>query len=135
MRAVSVALRAFRKPDVALATLRWDDTRATQSALEPRAVLALTGSPSLEALVSLRRAATRAVAAGHKTIRVDIDELAVLDSAVIATLILLLRGARQSGASVVLRASRENIVGTLQATALDKVFVIETPTATTLSFR
>jgi anti-anti-sigma regulatory factor len=85
--------------------------------------------------VSLRNAASRAVAAGQKTIRVDIDELAVLDSAVIATLILLLRGARQSGGSVILRASRENIVGTLQATALDRVFVIETPTATTLAFR
>jgi anti-anti-sigma factor len=98
-------------------------------------VLSLSGSPSLEALVSLRNAASRAVAAGQKTIRVDIDELAVLDSAVIATLILLLRGARQSGGSVILRASRENIVGTLQATALDRVFVIETPTATTLAFR
>lgn len=132
MRAVSVALRAFRKPDVDLATLRWDDPVARTGVAT---VFSLAGSPSQEALNSLCTAARNAVSSGAKTIRVDIDELADLDSAVIATLILLLRSARECGASVVLRASRENIVGTLQITALDKVFVIETPTATTLAFR
>jgi len=134
MRAVSVALRAFRKPDVDLTTLRWDDTVA-HSASAVATVFSLTGSPSAEALGSLCTAARKAVTSGAKTIRVDIDELAALDSAVIATLILLLRSARECGASVVLRASRENIVGTLQTTALDRIFVIETPTATTLAIR
>ena len=135
MRAVSVALRAFRKPDVDLATLRWDDSATQQSAREIPTIFSLTGSPSPEALSSLCTAARAAVSSGAKTIRVDIDELATLDSTVIATLILLLRSARDSGASVVLRASRENIVGTLQATALDKIFVVETPAATTIVLR
>ena len=135
MKAVSVALRAFRKPDVDLATLQWDDPVAQKAALAVAAIFALVGSPSAEALSSLCTAARQAVSSGAKPIRVDIDELAALDSAVIATLILVLRSARESGASVVLRASRENIVGTLQTTALDRVFVIETPTATTLAFR
>ncbi len=135
MRAVSVALRAFRKPDVDLATLRSFDPTAPKSAGLRATVFSLAGSPSQEALSSLCGSARRAISAGAKTIRVDIDELAVLDSAVIATLILLLRTARETGASVVLRASRENIVGTLQTTALDKIFVVETPAATTLAFR
>ena len=129
MRAVSVALRAFRKPDVDLATLRRDDP-AAQAGAAGATVFSLAGSPTQEALRSLCAAARRAVSFGAKTIRVDIDELAALDSAVIATLIVLLRSARESGASVVLRASRENIVGTLQTTALDKIFVVETATAT-----
>ena len=138
MRAVSVALRAFRKPDVDLATLRWDDSAAGAGAagsVNTASVFSLVGAPSQEALNALCTAARRAVSSGAKTVRIDIDELAALDSSVIATLVLLLRSARENGASVVLRASRENIVGTLQATALDKIFVVETPTTTSITLR
>ncbi len=134
MRAVSVALRAFRKPEVDLATLRWDDPVAAPGPAGAT-VFSLSGSPSQEALGSLRTAARQAVSSGAKTIRVDIDELAALDSAVIATLILLLRAARDGGASVVLRASRENIVGTLQTAALDKIFVVEASGTATIGLR
>ena len=125
MRAITFALRAFRKADIDLAALRWDDPASHEPVGYSTKVFALTGSPPQDALTSFRRAAVLAVNCGVKTVRVDISELAVLDSAVIATLILVLRAARERGAGVVLRAQHECIVETLRLTALDKLFAVE----------
>lgn len=89
--------------------------------------LSLSGSPSRDVLETLRRDAARAIAAGSGTLSIDIDGLTTLDSAVIATLILVLRAARQTNGAIVLRAAREPIVETLRVTALDKIFTIEAP--------
>ncbi len=75
-------------------------------------------------------AATRAdigvaLAAGKRHITIDLDAVAVLDSPLIATLIAILRAARECGATVSLRAGRRPILETLRATALDQVFAIE----------
>lgn len=88
---------------------------------------ALNGSPSRDVLQALRSEAVRAVAGGSTTLFVDLDALTSVDSAVIGTLILILRAARECGAGVVLRAAHEPIVETLRVTALDKIFPIEAP--------
>ena len=54
----------------------------------------------------------------------DIDDVGILDSRVISTLIAILREVRARGASVELRASRKSILDTLRITALDKVFAV-----------
>ncbi len=72
----------------------------------------------------LRADVGRAVDAGSRQIAVDIDDVGVLDSAVISTLISVLREARERGAEITLRANRKGILDTLRITALDKVFTI-----------
>ena len=57
-------------------------------------------------------------------IAIDVDDVGVLDSPVISTLIAVLRDVRERGAAVELRASRQNILDTLRITALDKVFSV-----------
>jgi anti-anti-sigma factor len=69
----------------------------------------------------------RAVEGGATHIAIDVDEVGILDSAVISTLIAVLRDARARGASVELRAARQSILDTLRITALDKVFAICAP--------
>lgn len=80
---------------------------------------------SPEMLHALRGEVARAVAAGARAVAVDIDDVGILDSAVISILIEILRDARESGATVALRAERKSILETLRITALDKVFTIE----------
>jgi anti-anti-sigma factor len=83
------------------------------------------GAPP-ESLQALRIAVVRAVEDGAKSVAIDIDEVGLLDSRLIAALISILREAREHGASVLLGATRKNILDTLRITALDKVFTIVT---------
>jgi anti-anti-sigma regulatory factor len=84
----------------------------------------LAKSVSPEALQRLRGDVMRAVGAGAEVVSLDIDDIGVLDSPVISTLISLLRDVRERGASISLRANRKNLLETLRITALDKVFTI-----------
>ncbi len=67
---------------------------------------------------------SEAIAAGTRSISIDVDDIGVLDSPIIGALISVLRDARERGASVTLRATRKSILDTLRITALDKVFTI-----------
>jgi anti-sigma B factor antagonist len=82
---------------------------------------------SAEALQKLRSDVMRAVESGADTVSLDIDDVGVLDSPIIAALISLLRDVRSRGASISLRASRKSLLDTLRITALDKVFTIAAP--------
>jgi len=84
----------------------------------------LQKAASREALQDLRVAVVRAVEGGAKSVAIDIDEVGVLDSPLIAALISILREARERGASVSLGVTRKSILETLRITALDKVFAI-----------
>lgn len=76
-------------------------------------------------LAVLRRDVVAAVEAGHARVAIDLDEVGILDSRVIAALISILREVRTVGAEVTLRAGRRPILDTLRVTALDRVFTIE----------
>jgi anti-anti-sigma factor len=72
----------------------------------------------------LRAQVRAAIEAGGPAIEINIDDVGVLDSPVIAALISMLREAREHGVSVSLQATRQSILDTLRITALDKVFTI-----------
>jgi anti-anti-sigma regulatory factor len=82
-----------------------------------------------EALSALRADTARALDAGAKTILVDIDDVGTLESDIIATLIRVLRDARDHAAVLSLSASRKKVLETLHITALDRVFTVVTPLA------
>jgi anti-anti-sigma regulatory factor len=85
--------------------------------------LAKVASP--EALARLRADVLHAVVEqGETAVALDIDDIGILDSAIISALILLLREVRERGASISLRASRTSLLDTLRITALDKVFTV-----------
>ena len=69
------------------------------------------------------------MAAGERSLGVDLDELAELDTPVIAMLITLLRDARLHGARIVLLVSRPALLDALRLTALDKLFASAAPGA------
>jgi anti-anti-sigma regulatory factor len=81
------------------------------------------------ALLSLRSDALGALEGGVSEFAIDIDDVGILDSHVISTLIAILRDVRERGAAIELRASRKSILDTLRITALDKVFTISEPSA------
>jgi anti-anti-sigma factor len=77
-----------------------------------------------ESLAELRAGIAQAVAAGIREIVIDIDDVAVLDSPILAALVSMLSESRKGGAAVTLRATRKSILDTLRITALTKVFTI-----------
>ena len=91
---------------------------------------ALSTPVSTESLGELRADIARAVAAGLRKIIIDIDDIGILDSPIIAALITIRRQSRESGASVALQATRKSILDTLRVTALTKVFTIVSIDAT-----
>ncbi len=93
------------------------------------AVLSLNKPLTPESLSALRSEAAAACAAGAERVVIDIDDVGVLDSSLIAALITLLRDVRERGGDVVLLAERKSILDTLRITALDKVFTVAPPRA------
>ena len=89
--------------------------------------LPLRGTISANALAELHAEAVAAARAGTGSLTIDLDEVAVLDSAVISTLIKILRDVRTHGGTVSLSARRKSLLDTLRVTALDKVFKIVPP--------
>jgi anti-anti-sigma factor len=75
-------------------------------------------------LSQLRADVARAVSDGTRDIFIDIDQVTVLDSLTIATLIKILGEARKGGAALTLWATRKSLLDTLRITALVKVFTI-----------
>ena len=90
----------------------------------PQSILTLSKPVSTQGLVALRAAAIAALERGETRIALDVDDAGTLDSAVIATLVTILRDVRERGATVELRASRQRILDTLRITALDQVFTV-----------
>jgi anti-anti-sigma regulatory factor len=84
----------------------------------------LSNPVSPESLQTLRASLVRSVAAGSRSLLVDLDDLVVLDAPVISALVSMQRAVREFGASIALRAGRTKILDTLRITALDKVFTI-----------
>jgi anti-anti-sigma factor len=78
-------------------------------------------------LTALRQAVEAAVTGNARRVVVDLGTLDVLDSPVIATLIAVLRGARERGAEVYLVSERKRVLDTLRVTGLDKVFTLGHP--------
>ncbi len=91
------------------------------------AVLSLNRPVTPESLAALRSAAADACSSGAERVVIDIDDVGVLDSHLIAALITLLRDVREHGGDVTLLAERKSILDTLRITALDKVFTIAPP--------
>ena len=89
-----------------------------------RRQFALLKPVSPESLLALRAGISSAVAIGIREILIDVDDIVVLDSPIIAALILILRHSRERGVSVSLGAKRKSILDTLRVTALNKVFTI-----------
>ncbi len=87
----------------------------------------LKGPMTPSALAELHASVVAAAAAGARRLSIDLDDVVVLDSAVISTLIKVLRDVRALGAAVTLSASRKTLLDTLRVTALDKVFAIVAP--------
>lgn len=84
--------------------------------------LAVPKAVSPEALQALRAGVVAAIDAGATEVTIDVDDVGVLDSPLIAALISILREARERGATVSLLATRKSILETLHITALEKVF-------------
>jgi anti-anti-sigma factor len=78
-------------------------------------------------LDELHSSVVASAAAGVRSLTIELDEVGVLDSAVISTLIKILRDVRAHGSAVSLSARRKSLLDTLRVTALDKVFKIVTP--------
>jgi len=77
-------------------------------------------------LDELEASVVAAAGAGARSLTVELDEVGVLDSAVISTLIKILRDVRAHGGTVTLSARRKSLLDTLRVTGLDKVFKIVT---------
>lgn len=82
-----------------------------------------------ERLTVLRADAGRALDEGAHGLAVDVEDVAVLDSQIIAALIAILREVRERGASMQLRAHRQSLLDTLRITGLDRVFTVTEPGA------
>ena len=78
-------------------------------------------------LAALRRRAGEARDRGVHDLRIELDHARVLASPAIASLVAILRAARERGALVTLLTARRQIVDTLAVTGLDKVFGVEPP--------
>jgi anti-anti-sigma factor len=78
-------------------------------------------------LSELQATVVAAAAAGERNPIIGLDEVAVLDSAMISTLVKILREVRALGGSVRLAVGRKSLLDTLRVTALDKVFSIVEP--------
>jgi anti-sigma B factor antagonist len=94
------------------------------SSFPERLGYAVSKPVSPESLRELRAGIKRDIAAGADSIAIDVDDVDVLDSPVIAALISILRDSRERGATVRLRATRAGILDTLRVTGLDQVFTI-----------
>jgi len=78
------------------------------------------------ALAVLRCELASAVDGGERDATIDIDDVVILESAVIAALLEILRLTRERGATVSLCARRPQLLQSLRITALDKVFTVVT---------
>ncbi len=94
------------------------------SSFPERLGYAVSKPVSPESLRELRAAIKRDIAAGADAVAIDVDDIDVLDSPVIAALISILRDSRERGASVRLRATRQGILDTLRVTGLDQIFSV-----------
>ena len=72
----------------------------------------------------MEAAVLEALEDGADRIVMDLDTIALLDTEALRGLILLLRRARSIGGEVALRSSRADVLQTLSATALDRVFLL-----------
>ncbi len=77
------------------------------------------------AIDALEAASLEAIAAGAGRVVFDLDRLERLDTEGVRGLITLLRRAREKGGELALRVSRPDILRSLQVTALDRVFPME----------
>jgi len=89
------------------------------------ATFSLPTTVTAESLSGLRAQILQGARDGLRQVRLDLNGLAVLDAAVISTLISILRDVRGVGGDVVLRTDRRPILDTLRVTGLDKVFGLE----------
>jgi anti-anti-sigma factor len=78
-----------------------------------------------EKLAEFRSAIDRTAAAGIHEVTINLDGLSKLDTAVISTLIFVLRKMREEGGGVSLSVVRKSILDTLRITGLDRVFAME----------
>jgi len=83
-------------------------------------LVALTGAP--DARQSLLFAAESALAANDRSLTVGLDGLASLDAAAMSSLIVALRRMREAGGSVMLLATRPELLQALAVSGLDRVF-------------
>lgn len=81
--------------------------------------ISLSGPFTKAALVPLQAALSRC-----ETLTLDIDAVPALDAPAIASLVTLLRDARNRGATLRLAVSRPDLLETLRVTGLDKIFVL-----------
>ncbi len=85
-------------------------------------VFRLSPASTEEAFDQIQSQVSDAEASGEKNFILALDGIPVLDSAVIRRLVKLLRRARESGGDLTLAVSRQDLLRTLQVTALDKIF-------------
>jgi anti-anti-sigma regulatory factor len=90
----------------------------------PEVQFSINKPVSPETLQGLRTDVVTAIDGGAESITIDVDDVGVLDSPLIAALISILREAREHGVTVSLHATRKSILETLHITALEKVFRI-----------
>lgn len=83
--------------------------------------------PDTAAFDALQSSVLAALEAGEKTVSVDLDGIAALDSAAMRHLITLLRRTRERGGEIGLITGRADILRSLQVTALDKIFHVAAP--------
>ncbi|MGH7756245.1 MAG: STAS domain-containing protein [Vulcanimicrobiaceae bacterium] len=84
--------------------------------------------PVSGALAFLEGEAVR-LARANPSLALDIDQLPVLDAPTIARLIALLRIVRERGGTIRLAVSRPQLLETIRATALNKIFDVISPAA------
>ena len=90
-------------------------------------IFTLGEPPDLAAFDRLQTELLEAIEDGAKAVAIDLDALAVLDSAAMRQLIKLLRRTRERGAELSLITGRPEILRSLKVTALDKVFHVTAP--------
>lgn len=83
--------------------------------------------PDTAAFETLQASVMAAFEAGEKSVSVDLDQIATLDSAAMRRLITLLRRTRDRGGEIGLITGRADILRSLQVTALDKIFHVTAP--------
>lgn len=92
--------------------------------IEGMTVLAVSGEVDVYSAPTLRDRLTDLIDSGHRTLIVDLSDVAFLDSTGLGTLVAGLNHANESGGSLPLVCRQERILKLFRITGLDTVFTI-----------
>ena len=97
----------------------------TDQALDDEvAVVAVTGYVDFDAAPTLKRSVVDCIEAGHSRLVVDLSEAGFIDSTAIGVLVASLKRLQESGGSLVVVCTNENVRSIFELVGLDEVITL-----------